>query len=417
MREFMDLDRNLKLRALTVFLTVLVGSSVGPNMTIYYVQHFGSFWTGILLMVVSIAGLIFGLYGGHISDVIGRKRTIEYGQIAMFIGYGLAMANNLPHYVNPYLTFVGFLLAMVGSSLADPAEQAMMIDSSTPKNRRFVFALIYWILNIGVMLGAAIGGWFFRDYLFELLIFMTIVPIINYAIVRFGMSETLDRAAHMEQTTSIVSALKGYWEVLKDHRYLTFALASVLASIVYLQPDYYLAAHLSQSFHSYTLFGADIYGQRMLSIMLILNTIMIVLVMGWVTRRTEKWRLVPAFAIGVLLQGGGFAASFLLQDFWPLIVMTIIFTTGEMIGVPASQTLRADMMDPDRIGAYSGVFSVTKPIGAVFASGFVSLSAIVNNIGIAMLLMVIVFASIILVARAAAMPAPFDNEKTANHES
>ena len=114
-------------------------------------------------MVVSIAGLIFGLYGGHIADVIGRKRTIEYGQIAMVIGYAIAMVNNSPWLVNPFVTFFGFLLAMIGSSLADPAEQAMMIDSSTPQNRRFVFALIYWILNIGVMIGAAIGGWFFRD--------------------------------------------------------------------------------------------------------------------------------------------------------------------------------------------------------------------------------------------------------------
>ncbi|RRG18497.1 MFS transporter [Weissella viridescens] len=406
MREFMALDRNLKLRALTVFLTVLLGSSIGPNMTIYYVQHFGSFWTGVLLMAVSVAGLIFGLYGGHIADVIGRKRTIEYGQIAMVVGYAIAMVNNSPWLVNPYVTFIGFLLAMIGSSLADPAEQAMMIDSSTPQNRRFVFALIYWILNIGVMIGAAIGGWFFRDYLFELLLFMTIVPIINYCIVRFGMTETLERSEH-EQTTSILSALKGYWAVLKDRRYLTFAMASVLASVVYLQPDYYLAAHLSQSFHEYHLFGMDIYGQRMLSLMLVFNTVIIIFVMGWVTRATEKWYLVRAFAIGVLLQGGGFALSFLMQDFWPLIIATIIFTTGEMIGVPASQTLRADMMDPAKIGAYSGVFSVTRPIGAVIASGFVSLSAVVNNWGIAALLMLVVFLAIYLVARAAKMPAPF----------
>ncbi|MCB6840456.1 MFS transporter [Weissella viridescens] len=406
MREFMALDRNLKLRALTVFLTVLLGSSIGPNMTIYYVQHFGSFWTGVLLMVVSIAGLIFGLYGGHIADVIGRKRTIEYGQIAMVIGYAIAMVNNSPWLVNPFVTFFGFLLAMIGSSLADPAEQAMMIDSSTPQNRRFVFALIYWILNIGVMIGAAIGGWFFRDYLFELLLFMTIVPIINYCIVRFGMTETLERSEH-EQTTSILSALKGYWAVLKDRRYLTFAMASVLASVVYLQPDYYLAAHLSQSFHEYNFLGMDIYGQRMLSLMLVFNTVIIIFVMGWVTRATEKWRLVRAFALGVLLQGGGFALSFVLQDFWPLILATIIFTTGEMIGVPASQTLRADMMNPAKIGAYSGVLSVTRPIGAVIASGFVSLSAVVNNWGIAALLMIVVCLAIYLVARAAKMPAPF----------
>lgn len=53
-----------------------------------------------------------------------------------------------------------------------------MIDSSPMKNRKFVFALIYWIINIGVMIGAAIGGWFFRDYLFELLMGSMVVGII-----------------------------------------------------------------------------------------------------------------------------------------------------------------------------------------------------------------------------------------------
>ena len=144
MQEFMALNRNLKLRTLTVFLTVLLGSSIGPNMTIYYVQYFGAFVSGFLLMVVSVAGFIAGLYGGHLSDVWGRKRTMLTGSALIISGYTLAMLMNAPWYTNPYITFVGFLTASVGSSLADPAEQAMMIDASTIKNRKFVYALIYW---------------------------------------------------------------------------------------------------------------------------------------------------------------------------------------------------------------------------------------------------------------------------------
>ncbi|WP_373780582.1 hypothetical protein [Weissella soli] len=59
MQEFMQLDRNLKLRTLTVFLVVLLGSSVGPNMTIYYVKYFGAVITGILLVIVSISGFFW----------------------------------------------------------------------------------------------------------------------------------------------------------------------------------------------------------------------------------------------------------------------------------------------------------------------------------------------------------------------
>ena len=61
MQDFMALDRNLKLRSLTVFLTVLLGSSIGPNVTVYYVEYFGAFITGFLLIAVSVAGFIAGL--------------------------------------------------------------------------------------------------------------------------------------------------------------------------------------------------------------------------------------------------------------------------------------------------------------------------------------------------------------------
>ena len=106
MQDFMALDRNLKLRSLTVFLTVLLGSSIGSNVTVYYVEYFGAFITGFLLIAVSVAGFIAGLYGGHLADVLGRKKTMLIGSAMIIGGYALAMLMNSPWYTNPYVTFV-----------------------------------------------------------------------------------------------------------------------------------------------------------------------------------------------------------------------------------------------------------------------------------------------------------------------
>ncbi|WP_225350727.1 hypothetical protein [Lacticaseibacillus camelliae] len=57
MKEFMALNNNLKLRMLTVFLAVMLSSSVGPNMTIYYAKYFGASITGVLLIIVSALAL------------------------------------------------------------------------------------------------------------------------------------------------------------------------------------------------------------------------------------------------------------------------------------------------------------------------------------------------------------------------
>lgn len=409
MQEFMALNRNLKLRTLTVFLTVLLGSSIGPNMTIYYVQYFGAFISGILLMVVSVAGFIAGLYGGHLSDVWGRKRTMLTGSALIIIGYGLAMLMNAPWYTNPYITFIGFLLASVGSSFADPAEQAMMIDASTVENRKFVYALIYWVLNIGVMIGAAIGGWFFRDYLFELLLGSVVVGLVNAFIIKLGMAETLDMT-HVQANSSVWSAVKSYGQVLSDKRYVLFMFGSIFSVVIYSQPDFYLAAHLTKSFHDYTFMGIHFYGQRMLSFMLVINTILIILVMNYINRYTNRWALRRSFALGTFMQGFGFAMSFLLHDFWPLIIVTFVFTLGEIINVPSSQTMRADMMNPLKIGAYSGAFAATRPVGNILAGSMVSLSQFTNDWGMAGALMVGTFIAIVTIGKASKMPAPFENK-------
>ena len=163
MSDFFKLDRNIQLRIVMMFITIAIGSSVGPNMTIYYVDYFGPFVTGILLVAVQVAGFIAGLYGGHLADTWGRKRVMIGGIAVMTVGYILAAAMNSPLYINPYLTFFGFLMATLGISFASPAEEAMMIDVSTLQNRKFIYAMIYWVINLAVMIGAALGGWFSKQ--------------------------------------------------------------------------------------------------------------------------------------------------------------------------------------------------------------------------------------------------------------
>lgn len=399
----MQLNRNLKLRTLTVFLAALLNSSIFPNMTIYYSHYFGRFITGILLMLISGVSFVAGMYGGHLADVYGRKPIMLTGGLLLTTGYVIAAAANNPLLVSPQITFFAFLIASVGGSLADPAEQAMMIDASTAANRKFVYALIYWIINISVMLGAALGGWFFRDYLLELLLALIAFSLFNLAIVRFGMSETMTEAT--QTSSSVWGALKSYLNVLADRRYMLFIIGSVLLAIVTRQPDYYLAVHLGADFHTTTLFGITIYGQRMLSIVTLVNTVMIVTMMSLFTRLTDKWSLVKANAVGAVLFAVGFAFSFVTSTLWPLIAAAVILTLGEMISVPANQTLRADMMNPAKIGAYSGLMSVVSPIAAIFAGLLVSASSIFGNYGMAVLMLVFGGLSILATTKAARMRA------------
>lgn len=405
MHEFLRLNRNLKLRTLTTFLSTILSASVMPNMTIYYSHYFGAFTTGILLIIVSVLGFASGLYGGHLADVHGRKPIMLIGVALMACGYGVAAAMNSAVYTNPYVTFAAFLIANVGGTFADPAEQAMMIDVSTPRNRQFVYAMIYWVMNIGVMLGAAIGGWFFRDYLFELLIVMAVVAMINFCIVHFGMAETLP-AEHPTSGT-VWGALRSYTSVMTDGRYVVFLLGYIASTVVTMQPSYYLAVHLGRDFITTHAFGMTIYGQRMLSLISITNTIMIILLMSLFTQVGRKMRLTQEYSLGMGLQGVAFAVSFLVNSLLPMLLCAIVLTIGEMFTVPASQTLRADMMNPARIGAYSGAISAVRPFSAIVAGSLVSASGLLGNAGMAIIMLLLGLASIFFTNKSAGMRASF----------
>lgn len=387
MADFFKLDRNIQLRIVMMFITVAIGSSVGPNMTIYYVGYFGAFLTGILLVLVQVAGFLAGLYGGHLADLWGRKRVMIAGIGLMTLGYLLAAVMNSPLYINPYITFFGFLMASVGLSFASPAEEAMMIDVSTVKNRKFIYAMIYWVINLAVMIGAGLGGWFFKTARFQLLIGTAIGALISLIIVLVWITETLPKDKRPTHGQSVWAAVKSYRTVFADRRYMKFMVASIGATVIFTSPDYYLAAHLSQTFHTIDIAGVEIFGQRMLSIVTMVNTFMIVLMMGMMTKLFKHWSEMKASAVGTALQGGSFAIMFLLTDFWPLMVFTVILTLGEMIVTPASQSLRAEMMNPEKIGAYSGFSAAIRPIGAILASGIVSASVLVGNVGAALLLL------------------------------
>lgn len=400
MAEFFTLNRNIQLRILMVFMSVLIGSSVGPNMTIYYVDYFGAFWTGLLLIVVQIAGFFAGLYGGHVADTWGRKKVMVIGVSTIALGYVLAAAMNSPLFVSPQLTFIGFLLVTVGYGFADPAEESMLIDLSTPKNRQFIYSMIYWVLNVGVMIGAAIGGWFFKTHRFELMTGTAIVAVINVIIILVWITETLPKEARNQHGDSLMAVVKGYREVMLDKRYMLFSAGLVLSTAVFSQPDFYLAAHLGESFRTIQLFGLTIFGQRMLSLITIENTFIIIILMGMMAKLTQRFSLKNGVVVGTLVQSTGFALAFLFNTFWPLLIAGVILTFGEMIVTPASQTLRADMMNPAKIGAYSGFSAATRPVGTIIAASVVSASHFVGNVGAAVIIMAAGFGAVVFMLAA-----------------
>lgn len=401
MKEFWSLHPTIKVRLMMNFLGALCFSTVGGSMTIYYNRYMGAGITGILLIVSSVMVFLVGLYAGHLTDRKGRRPVMLFSTAVTAVGAGLATFSNSSFYFNPWVTFFGFLIVNFGFGFFNTASQAMIVDLTTSENRKTVYSIQYWIINFAIMIGSGLSGWFFRDYLVWLLLVITIEEFLSFLVVLFWIDESID--LEHEQEKKRPNIIEAYFFVAKDRIFMFYIFASVFIAMIFSQIDYYLPVHLSNSFSATRFLGFELYGQRMLTLFLLINTLIIVLFMGKMNKLTKHWSRSTGICVGILLQGLGFIIAFLGHDLTWEVTAAVVATVGEMILVPFSQALRADLMEGDHVGTYTGAFSVTQPIASVLSGVLVSLSAIYGNVGMAFFMGLIVLLGILPSLRAIRM--------------
>ena len=68
------------------------------------------------------------------------------------------------------MRFFGLLMGSVGLRFGCGGEEGMMIDVWRVKNGKLIYGMIYWVMNLGVMIGGGVGGWFLKRGGLEVLI-------------------------------------------------------------------------------------------------------------------------------------------------------------------------------------------------------------------------------------------------------
>lgn len=325
------------------------------------------------------------------------------GTLIQFGGAILAILANLPGHINPWLTFLAFLCISFGYNFVITAGNAMIIDASNAENRKIVFLLDYWAQNLSVILGAALGAWLFRPAFEALLAILLVTVLVSFFLTTFVMTETFSPVKHSEDGEPLAkeNIFQAYRTVVKDRTYMVFMTASIGTTFIIMQFDNFLPVHLANSFQTVTFWGFEIYGQRMLTIFLILACVLVVALMTTLNRFTQNWSHQKGFVLGSLGMALGMIFAFLTTSFVPIFIAGIIYTLGEIIYTPSVQTLGADLMHPDKIGAYNGVGAVRTPIASVLAGLLVSVSPLIHAAGVSLVLGVVEIFAIALVHYAA----------------
>ncbi len=359
--KWKEIPKPIKVRLITSFFNRAVSFSIMPFMALLFVKAFNEVIAGAFLIAMVFVSFITNLLGGYLADRFSRKRLLVTTSALTALTF-ITMAISLT--LDWMLLFmVIYAVFSVTSNLGRPAMGAIIIDATTKENRQAVYALDYWLVNLSIAIGTALGGWLYVSnqlLLFWILSFTSSVLPIAYYLFLDDTPRTWQRQKLRGVITDIFTSYQLAW---RDRPFVKVVFGSMCILAAEFSMGSYVAVRLADSFEPLSFAGWSINGVRMMSIINIENTLLVV-TLTFVVQRLAK-RLSPrrTLAAGLMLYTIGYVVVTSANSMTALMVFIFIATIGELLYSPVLNTQKANMMPADQRGAYSA-FAGTSFAGA-----------------------------------------------------
>jgi MFS family permease len=336
------MPRALWLLIIGMAVNVIGSSFLWPLNTIYIHDHLGKSLSvaGIVLMLNSAANVIGNLFGGYLFDKIGGYKSILLGiAISLFALVGLTFWHGWPEYV-VFLIIAGF-----GGGIIFPSMYAMA-GSIWKEGGRKSFNALYVAQNLGVAVGASLGG-LVADYSFQLIFLAnTIMYILFLGIALFGYRGITAVPTPQKTDTSVKVVNK-----VNLHALLIVCAGYLLCWVGYSQWTTTIASYTQEINISLTQY----------SFLWTINGAIIVL--GQPILNGVLKHLSASLKLQILIGIGIFIVSFIVAGkadaFTGFLVAMIILTIGEMFIWPAVPTIAFELSPKGREGFYQGIVNST----------------------------------------------------------
>jgi MFS family permease len=337
------MPKSLWLLVIGMMVNVTGASFLWPLNTIYLHENLGKSLSvaGIVLMMNAGASVIGNLIGGTLFDKFGGYRSILVGiSITLTALVGMNIWHGWPHYV-VFLTIVGF-----GSGIVFPSMYAMA-GSVWPEGGRKAFNSVYVAQNIGVAVGAALGG-FVASFSFNYIFLANLsMYIVFFFIALFGY-RSISVSAHQ---TSVLNESKVIRDKSKLKALLFICVAYLLCWMGYVQWQSTIATYTQEINISL----------KQYSLLWTINGALIVLAQPFLSKAIKRFEhnLKLQIMIGTIIFMVSFAVASTADQFQWFAIAMIILTIGEMLIWPAVPTIANSLAPKGREGFYQGIVNST----------------------------------------------------------
>ena len=341
-----DVDPALRPVLGVSLVTSAASSAMWSFVAIWAIEELGAkrelpfaFLVGAILAAAS------GFLGGYLSDRIGRRRVILLGQ-GIMVGYPiLFLAASDTKWVGLALLALAGTIGSSGGSVS----QAMVADLVAPERHETAYASVRVASNLGVVAGPPIGG--------LLLVLGSWSALFPCVAVLSGLAWLIAyrflprRGAFAPEGPPERGSLA---VILADKPFLLFLGSAIFAWLVYVAYEIVLPVSLVDGFG----YDASAWG-----FLVWINPLLVTLFQLRLTRRTAGVAPAPKLVTALLVMGLPFALLAWSQSIVAVVVVVVVFVIGEMLWVPTSQAVVADLAPADIRGAYMGAFGSAPAIG------------------------------------------------------
>ncbi|POY99691.1 MDR family MFS transporter [Staphylococcus pseudintermedius] len=347
----MNMPKEIWWLVIGMAINITGASFLWPLNTIYMNEELDKSLStaGLVLMVNSFGMIVGNLLGGTLFDKLGGYRTIMLGTIVSLCATILLnFFHGWPWYAI-WLIMLGF-----GGGMIIPAIYAMA-GAVWPQGGRQTFNAIYLAQNIGVALGAALGG-FVAELSFNYIFMANLAMYVIFffiALFQFNMDyqatvkhqETLENVAHIQN--------KKHFTAL-----ILLCVMFALCWIAYVQWQTTIAS-FTQSI------GISI---SQYSLLWTVNGVLILVGQPLILPIIHliKGQLKKQLYFGLVVFILSFFVTSFATSFSIFVVGMVIMTFAEMFVWPAVPTIANNLSPKGREGVYQGIVNSASTVGKAF---------------------------------------------------
>jgi len=360
-----------------------MGYFVFPFLTLFLTRNLSlsADKVGLYLMCVEISRIIGALFGGKFTDIFGRKRTLISFQfaIAVFLFPCAFLGDSL---IIPKL----LAIAAFFNGATRPVYDAIMVDMSTPKNRKEIFSFIYLGLNLGFGIGSLIAGFLYTRYIKFLFLGNVVIILFVCLFIYINIVETLPYKVQLKNDNDKLVQKQSLLKILLQKPIvLYFSLVSIL---------FYLAH--SQFFFSLPLQINDLFGQigpRYFGMLMSFNCFIVVFMTMPVTLVSRQNRPILNVTFSGIFFAIGFGMLYWIYQFNWILVSTFIWTIGEILIRTNAGVYIANHSPATHRGRFNSLVTISESISRIIGPPMLGL--VITILGIRQVWVFVFFISII----------------------